>query len=187
MYKAYLAHSHADKPYVEVVVKRLSRARVIYDVQNFAPGIDFRDAIRAGLDQSSLFVSFASAESLASTWVKFEIDEAEVRRRLGRLQNVLVFIIDPAIKVSDLPEWMRRGRVLSQARPTQASRVILSQLIFQTGAEQQTLFVGREQLLQDMAREIVPPSGQQPPRVLVASGSQGVGRRSLMRRALRDN
>jgi tetratricopeptide (TPR) repeat protein len=187
MYKAYLAHSHADKAYVETVAKRLSRARVIYDVQNFSPGVDFRNAIRDGLDQSSLFVLFASSESLRSTWVKFEIDEAEVRRRLGKLQDVLVFIVDASTKVSDLPEWMRRGRVLSQTRPTQASRVILSQLIYQTGAEQQPLFVGREQLLQDMAKEMVPSSGQRPPQLLIASGLQGVGRRTLMRRALRDN
>ena len=69
MYKAYLAHSHVDKNYVDIVAKRLSRARVVYDVQDFPPGVDFRDAIRAGLDRSSLFVLFASAESLSSSWV----------------------------------------------------------------------------------------------------------------------
>jgi tetratricopeptide (TPR) repeat protein len=187
MYKAYLAHSHVDKNYVDVVAKRLLRARVVYDVQDFQPGVDFRDAIRAGLDRSSLFVLFASAESLSSSWVKFEIDEAEVRKRAGKLQNILVFMIDGKVNISGLPEWMTRGRVLRQPRPAQASRTILSQLIYQTGAEQQSLFVGREPQLLDMAREIVPAGGQRPPQVLVASGLYGVGRRSLMRRALRDN
>jgi tetratricopeptide (TPR) repeat protein len=187
MYKAFLAHSSTDKDYVERIARRLGRGRVLYDVQDFLPGQDFRDAIRAGLDRSALFVLFASTESLKSTWVHFEIDEAEVRRISGKLKAVLVFIIDPRLGIHDLPEWMRRARVLTQTRPTQAARVILSQLIYQTGAERQSLFFGREELLQDVAKELVPSGGQRIPQVIIASGLEGVGRRTLLRRALRDN
>ncbi len=187
MYRAFLSHAQPDKPYVDTVAQRLTRARIIYDVQSFAPGIDFRQSIREGLDRSSLFVLFASSESLKSTWVRFEIGEAERRRLSGKLQSVLVFIIDRNVTVRDLPEWMQRGRVLSQTRPTQAARVILSQLIYQTGAEQQSLFFGREGLLEEIAQELVPSGGQRVPQVIVASGLDGVGRRSALTRALRDN
>lgn len=187
MHKAFLAHSSTDKSYVDIVAHKLSRARVVYDVNNFLPGQDFREAIREGLGQSALFVLFASAESLKSTWVRFEMTEAETRHLSGKLNAVLVFIIDKATTVADLPEWMRRGRVSIQTRPTQASRIILSQLIHETGAEQEPLFFGRESLLQEMATRLVPSSGERVPQVVVASGLDGVGRRSVVRRSLRDN
>lgn len=187
MPRAFLSHSSIDKPYVGVVARRLGRGRVLFDVQNFEPGQDFRDAIRQGLDQSALFVLFASAESLKSTWVQFEINEAESRRLAGKLRSVLVFIIDPKIGVRDLPEWMQRGRVIVQPKPTQAARIILSQLIYQTGEEQQSLFVGREGLMQEIAKGLVPSSGQRVPQVVIASGLEGVGRRTVIRRAFRDN
>jgi tetratricopeptide (TPR) repeat protein len=187
MHKAFLSHSSTDKAYVDVVAHRLSRARVIYDVQNFSPGKDFRQAIHDGLNESILFVLFASTESLKSTWVRFEIDEAELSRLSGKLAGALVFIIDKTVTVRDLPEWMRRGRVLVQTRPTQAARVIMSQLIYETGAEHETLFFGREVLLQEIAKRLVPSSGERVPQIIVASGLDGVGRRSVIRRALRDN
>lgn len=187
MYKAFLAHSTHDKTYVDVVARKLSRARVVYDRQNFEPGLDFRESIRRGLDESALFVLFASSESLKSTWVRFEIDEAELRKLSGKLQGILVFIIDSKVTLKDLPEWMTRGRVVVEARPTQASRIILTQLIYQIGKETQPLFVGREDLLRKIAQDMVPSGGKRPPQVIVASGLDGVGRRSAIRRALRDN
>jgi tetratricopeptide (TPR) repeat protein len=187
MYKAFLAHSSKDKAYVDVVARKLSRARVVYDRQDFEPGLDFRDSIRRGLDESALFVLFASSESLKSTWVRFEIDEAELRRLSGKLQGALAFIIDPRVTFEDLPEWMRRGRVAVEPRPTQASRIIQTQLIYQVGREAQPLFVGREDLLRKIAQGMVPSGGERPPQVIVASGLDGVVRRSAIRRALRDN
>jgi len=186
MAKAFLAHSSIDKDYVDIVARKLSRANIIYDKRNFEPGVDFREAIRQGLDQSVVFVLFASRNSLASTWVKFEIDEAEIRRIAGRLKSVLVVLIDPTVEIRSLPEWMRRAKVAIQPRPTQAARIILSRLVSQEG-EQQPLFVGREDLLQDIAKELVPGHGALAPQVLVASGLEGVGRRTVMQRALSDN
>jgi tetratricopeptide (TPR) repeat protein len=185
--KAYLAYSHTDKVYVDFVAHRLTRARVIHDTSTFAPGQDFRDLIRDGLDHAALFVLFASRASLASTWVRFEINEAEMRRISAKLQGVLTVIIDPHITPADLPEWMRRGRMVLQPRAVHAARLILQQLIYQTGAEQQSLFFGREELMSECARQLVPSGGGEPPRVFLLSGLDGVGRRSVARRALRDN
>lgn len=82
---------------------------------------------------------------------------------------------------------MTRGRVLDEVRPTQASRIILTQLISQSGKETQPLLVGREDLLRKIAQDMVPSGGNRPPQVIVVSGLDGVGRRSAIRRALRDN
>jgi tetratricopeptide (TPR) repeat protein len=187
MARAFLSHSSEDKPYVDIVARRLSRSRVVYDRQNFEPGADFRDSIRRGLDASSIFVLFASARSLSSTWVKFEIDEAETLRIAGKLKSVLVVVIDRSVKSSDLPPWMQKGLFCPQARPSQAARLILSKLMQLEGADQQPLFVGREELLKEVAGQVSPPSGLPAPQVLVFSGLEGVGRRSVARRALKDN
>jgi hypothetical protein len=101
MARAFLSHSAEDKLYVDIVARRLNRSRVVYDQQNFGPGVDFRDSIRAGLDSAAMFVLFASARSLASTWVKFEIDEAETRHITCKLKSVLVIGIDHKFKVSE--------------------------------------------------------------------------------------
>jgi tetratricopeptide (TPR) repeat protein len=187
MARAFLSHSSEDKAYVDAVARRLSRSRVIYDRQNFEPGEDFRDSIREGLDSSEIFVLFASARSLASTWVKFELDEAETRRIAGRLKSVLVVVIDPSLKPKDLPSWMQKGLFVSQTRASQASRIVLAKLMEHEGADRQSLFVGREELLNEVARELLPPAGTPVPQVLVFSGLQGVGRRSVALRALKDN
>jgi tetratricopeptide (TPR) repeat protein len=187
MARAFLSHSTEDKPYVDVVARRLDRSRVVIDRQNFEPGVDFRESIRRGLDESSLFVLFASARSLASTWVQFEIDEAETRRIAGKLKSALVVVIDRDVKPSDLPPWMRKALFCPQTRPSQAARLILSRLMQFEGADQHTLFVGREELLKDVASHLPPPGGLPSPQILVFSGLEGVGRRSAANRALKDN
>ena len=187
MARAFLSHSTEDKPYVDTVAHRLSRSRVLYDRQDFEPGEDFRDSIRRGLDESSVFVLFASARSLASSWVKFEIDEAETRRLAGKLKSVLVVVIDRSVKPSDLPPWMQKGLFSLHTRPTQAARLILSKLMQFEGADKQLLFVGREEILKEVAGQLPPPGGVPAPQVLVFSGLEGVGRRSVARRALKDN
>ena len=187
MARAFLSHSSEDKEYVDIVARRLSRSRVVFDRQNFEPGEDFRDSIRQGLDGSEIFVLFASARSLSSTWVKFEIDEAETRRIAGHLKSVLVVVIDPTLKPSNLPSWMQKGLFISQSRPSQAARIVLAKLMEHEGADRQTLFVGREDLLSEIARELLPPGGAPTPQVIVFSGLEGVGRRSVARRALKDN
>lgn len=187
MARAFLSHSTEDKPYVDIVARRLTRSRVVYDRQDFEPGVDFRDSIRKGLDDSSVYVLFASARSISSTWVKFEIDEAEIRQIAGKLKSVLVVVIDRTIKPADLPAWMQKGLFCPQTRPSQSARLILSKLMQQEGADQQTLFVGREELLKEVAGQMPPPGGLPAPQVLVFSGLEGVGRRSVARRALKDN
>jgi hypothetical protein len=59
MPKAYLAHSSDDKPFVDRVANQLGRGFVVYDRMHFQPGVNLLNAIKAGLDESSMFVLFA--------------------------------------------------------------------------------------------------------------------------------
>ena len=186
MLKAYLAHSSEDKAYVERVAHRLGRALVEYDKMCFEPGVDFRDLIMEGLDKSRLFVFFASKRSLTSTWVKFEINEAEWRLLKDDMGSAIAIIIDRDTRATQLPQWMQRSLVASIESPIQAARIIRTRLIQEDGFDKQLPFVGREGDLAKFAHELIAPPEEKPRRLTVISGLDGVGRRTFARRALKD-
>jgi hypothetical protein len=68
MRRIFLCHSSTDKAFVGEVASQLGRAKVVYDDFEFAPGEDFREAIKKALDISGVFVFFISQASLDSTW-----------------------------------------------------------------------------------------------------------------------
>lgn len=70
--KAFLSHSSQDKQFVGAVAKELGRQFCVFDEQVFETGNEFKDSIERGLDESSVFVLFASRKALESIWVKFE-------------------------------------------------------------------------------------------------------------------
>lgn len=186
MLKVYLAHSSADKGYVDKVAKRLGRGRVVYDKMCFEPGVDFRESIRAGLAQSYLFVLFASKRSLESSWVKFEIGEAEWLQITGKPGTAIAIIIDSDVTIEQLPHWMQRCYIASIGSPAHATRIIQTRLLRESGLDQQLPFVGRETDLEEFAPKLITPPEKMPPRVIVVSGLDGIGRRTFARRALRD-
>ena len=187
MLKAYLAHSSEDKAYVERVAHLLGRALVVYDKMCFEPGVDFRDLIMEGLDSSRLFVFFASRRSLASSWVKFEIDEAFWKLLRNDMGGAITIIIDKDTKVTQLPHWMQRSLVASIESPTQATRVIRTRMIQESGFDMQLPFVGRERDLEDFAHGLIAPPEEKPRRLVVISGLDGIGRRTFVHHALKNS
>ncbi len=186
MLKAFLCHSSEDKSYVDIVAKRLGRRQVQYDTMCFEPGVDFRESIRKALAKSAVFVFFASRRSLQSLWVKFEIREGEELLQQEVLRSNLALIIDDQTQVSELPDWMRRTLAESVRQPSRAARIIETHLNRLRGLEAEPLFIGREALLADFARKLIPAAETAPPRVVVVGGLSGVGRRTFLRRALKD-
>lgn len=187
MDKAFLCHSSTDKAYVGLVAKRLGRAKVIFDAMSFRPGHDFRAEIIAGLERSGLFVFFASRASIASTWCKFEIDEAHFRRVSGEIRGQLAIIIDPDVAYSDLPNWMQRLRALVQTRPVRAAREVERELFAITPPSLASRpFVGRQSQQQEFVGRLAVRMEAQP-RIFIVSGLEGVGRRAYLARVLLDN
>lgn len=186
MVKAYLAYSSEDLKFVENVAGLLGRARVVFDRMCFQPGHDFRDSIRSGLAQATVFALFVSQNSLSSTWVKFEIDEAELQQIKGKLAAAVAIIIDESISVKDLPQWMQRCLAYRVSRHPQAVRIIRSRLLEATIELGQAPFVGRENLMRDSATLLIPPLDVEPPRLVIVSGLPGIGRRTLISHALKD-
>lgn len=183
MRKAFLCHSSKDKDYVRFVARRLRRANVVYDEFSFEAGEDFRKTIEKGLDQSALFVFFASQESLASIYCRFEVDQAQLKQMHGGIEGQLALIIDPAVPFADLPKWMRNAKALVQTKPTQAVRDI-EQALFRINPElRQRPLLGRQRELEDFAHAVATEG----PRLFVTIGLDGVGRRSFVERACADN
>lgn len=183
---AFLSHASADKAFVDVVAQQLGRQRVQYDKWVFEGGVGFLEAIRSTVARSSLFVLFASRQSLESLWVKFELAEAEEALRSEALKGALVVIIDPVIRHTDLPKWMQRALVEIASNPKATARLIQHHLDRARGLDPNSLFIGRDAVLAEISEKLIPAPEADPPRLLVLGGLSGIGRRTVLSRALRD-
>jgi hypothetical protein len=185
MRKVFLCHSSQDKDYVRIVATRLRRAKVVFDEMSFEPGHDFREQILKGLDTSALFVFIVSKASLTSMWCKFELDQAQLKRMAGAIEATLCIIKDYDVSFSDLPKWLQVTKAVIQPRPSQATRDIQHALFSILTPQLERPFVGRQPLQEDFASAMANLSAS-PPRILVASGLEGIGRRSYLERVVRD-
>jgi tetratricopeptide (TPR) repeat protein len=186
MLKVYLAHSSLDNNYVRIVAKRLGRSTILFDEMSFPPGFDFRETIRNSLEKSTIFIFFASKSSLNSTWVQFEINEADWLLSVKQLAGSLTILIDDETKPEDLPKWMRRNLVLRVPHPQLAVYTIKNFLVQLSISGFQPIFVGRESDSSRISNKLIPDIGNKPPRIIVIAGLPGIGRRTFAQRALRD-
>jgi tetratricopeptide (TPR) repeat protein len=179
--KAFLSHSSVDKQLVEAVANELGRQYCVYDARSFDTGDMFKRSIERGLDESSVFVLFASRKALESVWVKFEADEAWFGKLRGSLATSLVYLIEGGLSVDDLPEWLRRAKVIAQIAPKIISRDIRHHLDDLLMKRQQPFFVGRSKDAAALEQALTPVDGSPAPRAAFVTGLPGIGRRSLLR------
>ena len=183
--RAFLSHSSKDKEFVAAVATDLGRQHCVFDQYTFHTAEDFRDSIRQGLQDSTLFVLFASHASLESNWVNFELDEAELRHIHRELTTTLVIFISDEVTIEDLPHWLRRTKVAVAYTPKAAAREV--QRIMQSIAHsrQKPIYVGRQKERQDAEEKIFTLSGT-PSRFIFVTGLTGIGRRSFLTRLSND-
>lgn len=182
MNKAFLSHNGADKDFVEKVAKKLDRASTIFDKFVFYEGEDFRDSIQKGLEESALFVLFASKKSLKAPWVKYELNDAELLLIDGKIKKVLVFLIGNDVSHSDLPKWCQKALVVSVSNPNITARLIKEKLL-QINSPYQDVYVGRG-ADKDKFSEHLFRKSKLTPQVLVFYGLQGIGRRTFAKDVL---
>src|SRR5271156_4372062 len=138
-------------------------------------------AIEKGLDESSVFVLFASRDALASVWVNFEQDEAWFRKLRDTLSVSLVYLIESGLTAVDLPEWLRRAKISPQNVAKAAARDIRLHLDELLLRRQRSYFVGRIRDMAALKQALTPIDGSPSPRAMFISGLPGIGRRSLVR------
>ena len=180
--KAFLSHSSVNKDFVETVATHLGRQFCVFDKQCFQSGIEFKDSIEKGLNDSSLFVLFASPEAFESIWVKFEIAEAFYGVVQKRLHRVLVVMLGNSVRVSQLPEWLRRAKAIVVSSPKQTAREIRLHLNELFRAEKHSLFIGRTTEIAQAEQELLSTQSGVPGRFLAFVGLPQIGRRSIARR-----
>jgi tetratricopeptide (TPR) repeat protein len=180
--KAFLSHSSRDKQLVQAVAKELGRQFCVLDKQAFETGEQLKKSIEQGLDESTVFVLFASRDALKSIWVEFETDEAWYRRLRKDLTKSLVYLTTSDVNVDDLPEWLRRALIRRERSSKVIARDIRHHLEELLRQRQQLYFFGRSEEVEQLERTLTPLDGSLPPHVLFVTGLPGIGRRSLVKR-----
>lgn len=179
--KAFLSHSSTDKEIVTTVAKHLGRQFCVFDTQVFQNGVEFRKSILDGLEDSKVFVLFASRKALDSIWVDHEIDGAWYLKLRRKLDTALVYLIDAKVRLDDLPEWLRRSKVVHEISPQIIARDIKHHLDDLLRERHQPYFVGRTSESQSIENVLLPIDGSSPPHALVVWGLPGIGRRTIIR------
>jgi hypothetical protein len=154
--KAFLSHSSADKSFIRPIADALGRQFCVIDEKSFENGEEFKKSIETGLDESSVFVFFASNNSLKSVWVDFELSEAWFRVLQKQIAKSLVYILDTSVNYSDLPKWLQRAKVGKIASPKVIAREIQEHLNEIAREKQQPYFVGRTADIEEMQRLLSP-------------------------------
>jgi tetratricopeptide (TPR) repeat protein len=185
--KAFLSHSSKDAEFVHAVADELGRQFTWLDRQQFDTGDEFLAQMEAGVADSSIFVLFASRNSLASTFVDFELTEARQQLIARSTDRILVFLIDASITHRELPIWLQRFQATVANAPRPVARAIRYALDAQARSRQKSLFVGRSRELSAIEDRLLPSDGSSPPRVMLVSGLPGVGRRTMAERVARDH
>jgi len=179
--KAFLSHSWSDKELVKSVAELLGRQFCIIDDTAFSTGDEFKSSIEKSLNNTSIFVLFASKNSLKSVWVNFEIEEAWYKKLVGIISKSLIYIIDSSIDYSNLPEWLTRRTIVRKEISAQAiARDIRLHIDNLLKERQRPFFLGRTQQIQELENVILPIDGSTPPRAFFITGLPGIGRRSLI-------
>jgi tetratricopeptide (TPR) repeat protein len=180
--RAFLSHSSKDKDFVRSVANQLGRQFCVFDVFEFQTGEEFRISIRESLKKSSIFVLFASKNSINSAWVKFEENEAELLAIEGNIVRPLVFIIDENITHNDLPEWLKRSRIRTILSPKPVAREIIYHIQDMMREKQQPMFVGRRKEAALAEEKILKYDENGPRRFFLMFGLSGIGRRTLVKK-----
>jgi TIR protein len=194
--KIFLSHSSFDKPYVAYIAEFFGKDRCIYDEMCFEAGMKNLEEILHYLQRTGIFVCFISEHSLESDWVKRELFELNLLNgKGGQLSQIFPIIIDESIQHSDprIPEFMRKGYDSYNLRYIKSNRIACKKIqaqylkqIFDLNPNKKSayfLFYGRDQEIRSLKTGY--DSGQ-PIKCIVASGIEGIGRKSYITRALHD-
>jgi hypothetical protein len=184
--QAFLSLSGIDDSFVEKVFRHLPEGLAFFYRRSFKNGQALLDAMEAAVDQSSVFVLFASPASLQSVWVHFEISRA----RLAALQRptfrILVFPLTPELSTSSLPSWMQEFWVPKAGfAPRDIARFIRNVITSPPIASPAVAIpvIGRGQFL-DVATQrmsMALADAGTTPNVFVFAGISGIGRRTFAR------
>lgn len=197
MAKVFLSHSSEDKEwYVNIVYKKLVKAlgedSVVIDNVVFQEGRKTIEEIYYQLGVTDLFVIFLSDKALASQWVQDELKKVEGIAEEKKRYQICPIIIDTIVKYDDdrIPTWMRQEyniqRICSQTKASNVIRQRMIEISYEKHPklkERDLLFVGRNEYLRNF-EERMDDFDKETPVAIIASGLEGIGRRTFLKHSL---
>lgn len=122
-FRAFISHSSADKGFVDLVFASLDRASVFYDRYEFDDGDLFTPEIAARIAECGIFVLLASKAALSSKWVNLELQQAQVLREAGLLNDTLLFALGD-VSHRDFPQWLQLISITPAVNPAHVAAAI---------------------------------------------------------------
>lgn len=185
MIKVFLSHSSVQKNLVEAVANEIGWDFAILDKFNFESGRKILDEINNALDVTSIFVLFASKESLNSVWCKTEL--ANIRDLVDEEKCCFcAFSVDENIDVTqDAKPWVRQYLTNYYDNPKTLARVIqrkIIELLWEKHPEIKTkehFYVGREKEFSQLM-SMVYENRNQMSKCVIASGIRHIGRKRFL-------
>lgn len=182
--KAFLSHSSSDKSLVRPIFEQLTAAKCHYDEQTFEQSDTSAEAIFKGVKGSDLFALFVSNSSIDSSWVQYELKLVDHFYAAGKIKKVFVFLLGD-VSSDKLPESLRVFVYRRASRPSLIADVIRGALFELAASEQSTLslFLGRDTEIRNIQNAMA-GFGSASPSIIAVSGSEGIGRRSTVKKAI---
>lgn len=182
--KAFLSHSSSDKAIVRPIFERLTAAKCHYDEQTFEQADTSAEAIFKGVKGSDLFALFVSQASVDSPWVQYELKLVDHFYASGKIKKVFIFLLDD-VSSDKLPESLRIFVYKKTRKPGLIADVIRGALFELAASEQSTLnlFLGRDTEIRNIQNAMAGFDSASPS-VIAVSGSEGIGRRSTVKKAV---
>lgn len=184
--KAFISHSSKDKPLVSEIFRKLSAAQAHYDEATFEKGETSASEIFQAMAETDVFALFLSKNSITSKWVQTELKLAQQRLYSGKIKKFLIFIIDD-LDNSEIPEWTT-DYIYQRSKSPGVIATSIRSALFEVKLAQNSeisLFMGRDKELGAIKEDLSDLSNDAP-LALFLTGSDGIGRRTLAKRALRD-
>jgi hypothetical protein len=184
--RAFLSHSSKDKALISGIYKQLKSAHVHYDEATFEKGETSAAEIFRAMEKTSVFVLFVSSHSVSSKWVQTEMMLAQHYFSAGSIRKILVFLLDD-VDVSEIPDWLKIFIYHKTSSPGVIVTSVRSALFEVALSNNSTLslFMGRDKEL-GTVKEKLSDLTNDAPLALFFAGNDGIGRRTLAKRALRD-
>lgn len=197
MSRVFLSHSSADKEwYVNIVYNKLAKVlgedNIVIDNVTFEEGRKTIEEIYYQLGTTDLFVIFLSDKALASSWVQDELTKVEQILEAKKRYQICPIIIDKKVQYDDcrIPVWMKNEyniqRIGSQIKASNVIRQRMIEIAYEKHPklkERNQIFVGRNEFLKDFEQRM-DDFDIGTPVVVVASGLEGVGRRTFLQKSL---
>lgn len=180
--KIFLSHSSKNKDLVREVFNRIA-PYAYFDEASFDSGDNFVEVIEKCINDTSIFVFFASVESLESTWCQWEENLALKNKIKQQIDKIIVFIIDNDTDFSHLPNFLKDEKISKNLSVEQMVTTILDNFFSIQNSD--IPYFGRQKSEQFFQREIYQKtSNGSIPNLYAVQGLLGIGRRSFIKKKM---